>query len=93
MLPSKGRIKKAIGRAGLAWGEEFWFGRDYADTLARWQANFQAAWPRIAADTALNRHPCDDRFKRIWEYYLAYCEAGFRAGWTDVGQILIARNG
>jgi cyclopropane-fatty-acyl-phospholipid synthase len=93
LLPSKSRMKKAIGRAGLAWGEEFWFGRDYADTLARWQANFQAAWPRIVADAALHRHPCDDRFKRIWEYFLAYREAGFRAGWTDVGQILIARNG
>jgi cyclopropane-fatty-acyl-phospholipid synthase len=93
LLPSKSRIKKAIGRAGLAWGEEFWFGCDYADTLARWQANFQAGWPRIVADAALNRRPCDAQFKRIWEYYLAYCEAGFRAGWTDVGQILIARNG
>jgi cyclopropane-fatty-acyl-phospholipid synthase len=93
MLPSKNRLKKAISRAGLAWGEEFWFGRDYAQTLSRWQHNFQAAWPRIVANTVLNRRPCDERFKRMWEYYLAYCETGFQAGWTDVGQILIARNG
>jgi cyclopropane-fatty-acyl-phospholipid synthase len=93
MLPSKRRLRSAISRAGLAWGEEYWFGRDYAETLSRWEAQFQAAWPRIVSNTSLNRRPCDDRFKRMWEYYLAYCETGFRAGWTDVGQILIAPNG
>jgi cyclopropane-fatty-acyl-phospholipid synthase len=85
-------MKKVISRAGLAWGEEHWFGQDYADTLARWQTAFQAAWPRIVSTTMLNLRPCDDRFKRMWEYYLSYCETGFRAGWTDVGQILLARN-
>ena len=93
MLPSKRRLRGAIVKAGLAWGEEHWFGRDYAETLARWQQSFQAAWPRIQATTALNKRPADERFKRLWEYYLAYCETGFRAGWTDVGQILIAPNG
>jgi cyclopropane-fatty-acyl-phospholipid synthase len=93
MLPSKRRLRSAINKAGLAWGEEFWFGRDYAETLARWGEQFQAAWPRIVSSTSLNRRPCDDAFKRMWEYYLAYCETGFRAGWTDVGQILIAPNG
>ncbi len=93
MLPSKRRLRTAIVKAGLAWGEEHWFGRDYAETLARWQRSFQTAWPRIQATTALNRRPADERFKRLWEYYLAYCETGFRAGWTDVGQILIAPNG
>jgi len=93
MLPSKRRLRQAIMKAELAWGEEHWFGIDYAETLARWQTSFQAAWPRIVATTALNRRPADERFKRLWEYYLAYCECGFRAGWTDVGQILIAPNG
>ncbi|MCW3474408.1 SAM-dependent methyltransferase [Limobrevibacterium gyesilva] len=92
MLPSKRRLRQAIGRAGLAWGQEFWFGRDYAETLSHWQDAFQAAWPRIVATTSLNRRPCDERFKRLWEYHLAYCETGFRAGWADVGQILIAPN-
>ncbi len=92
MLPSKRRLMQSILRAGLAWGEEHWFGLDYAETLSRWQDSFQAAWPRIKADSAVRRRPCDERFKRLWEYYLAYCETGFRAGWTDVGQILIARN-
>jgi cyclopropane-fatty-acyl-phospholipid synthase len=92
MLPSKQRLRRGISKAGMAWGDEHWFGRDYAETLARWQPAFQAAWPRIASTTHLNGRPCDERFKRLWEYYLAYCETGFRAGWTDVGQVLIARN-
>jgi cyclopropane-fatty-acyl-phospholipid synthase len=92
MLPTKTRLRRGIGRARMAWGDEHWFGRDYAETLARWQTAFQAAWPRIAGTTELNGRPCDERFKRLWEYYLAFCETGFRAGWTDVGQVLIARN-
>ena len=92
MLPSKPLLRASIARAGLTWGEEHWFGQDYAETLAHWQTTFQQAWPRILADNALRRRPCDARFKRLWEYYLAYCEVGFRAGWTDVGQILIAPN-
>jgi cyclopropane-fatty-acyl-phospholipid synthase len=92
MLPSKRRLRSVISKAGLAWGQEHWFGLDYAETLARWQHSFQAAWPRIKAESAVRRRPCDERFKRLWEYYLAYCETGFRAGWTDVGQILIAPN-
>jgi cyclopropane-fatty-acyl-phospholipid synthase len=93
LLPSKRRMRHAIVRAGMAWGEEYWFGRDYAETLARWRAAFQAGWPRIVAETSANRRPPDERFRRAWEYYLAYCEAGFRAGWVDVGQVLVARNG
>jgi cyclopropane-fatty-acyl-phospholipid synthase len=88
MLPSPSRLRQEIARAGLKWREAHWFGGDYAETLSRWQTRFQNAWPNIAASTRLR----DARFKRLWEYYLAYCETGFRAGWTDVGQILLARN-
>lgn len=87
MLPSPTRFTQEIARAGLALRESVWFGHDYAETLARWQHSFQAAWPRIG----LMSRQYDTRFKRLWEYYLAYCEAGFRAGWTDVGQFVIAR--
>ena len=93
VLPTRSRLRRGFQKAGMAWGEEHWFARDYAETLARWYAAFQSAWPRIVAVTRGNRHPCDERFKRLWEFYLAYCELGFRAGWMDVGQILIARNG
>lgn len=87
MLPSPSRLREEIARAGLALRDSFWFGQDYAETLSRWQTAFQHAWPRISR---LSRQ-YDSRFKRLWEYYLAYCEAGFRAGWTDVGQFVIAR--
>jgi cyclopropane-fatty-acyl-phospholipid synthase len=91
MLPSPSRLREEVATAGLSWQSEHWFGQDYAETLARWNATFQEAWPRIAGATRLSRMPCDARFKRLWEYYLVYCETGFRAGWTDVGQILLAR--
>jgi len=91
MLPSPTRLREEVARAGLAWRGEHWFGMDYAETLSRWNATFQAKWQHIAGATRLSRMPCDARFKRLWEYYLLYCETGFRAGWTDVGQILLAR--
>ncbi|OZB40234.1 MAG: SAM-dependent methyltransferase [Acidiphilium sp. 34-60-192] len=87
MLPSPSRLHAEISRAGLHLRDSFWFGPDYADTLARWGKTFQDSWPRI---TKFSRQ-YDTRFKRLWEFYLAYCEAGFRAGWTDVGQFVIAR--
>jgi cyclopropane-fatty-acyl-phospholipid synthase len=64
-------------------GERIRFGLCYARTLALWQAAFQRSWPRIAAQGF------GDRFKRMWEYYLAYCEAGFRSRTVDVMQICL----
>ena len=51
--------------------------------LAAWNARFQAAWPGL-------RGPgFDERFRRLWTYYLAYCEAGFRTGTLDVRQTVL----
>ena len=72
MLPSKTRLRHASAEAAMAWGEEQWFGRDYAETLARWQAGFQAAWPRIVSTTQIDGRRLDDRFKRVWEYRLPW---------------------
>lgn len=85
MLPSPTRLREEVARAGLAWQGETWFGQAYAETLRRWNERFQQAWPQVAP------MGYDDRFKRLWEYYLAYCETGFRAGWTDVGRIVLSR--
>ncbi len=85
MLPSPSGLRTQIANAGLRWHSEHWFGQDYAETLHRWHLAFQAAWPRVIS----RRARYDGRFKRLWEYYLAYCETGFRAGWTDVGQIVL----
>ncbi|HUZ72878.1 MAG TPA: cyclopropane-fatty-acyl-phospholipid synthase family protein [Stellaceae bacterium] len=87
MLPSSAALRRVAADAGLALIEGPRFGASYARTLALWQLRFQAAWPRIAA------MGFDGRFKRMWEYYLAYCEAGFRAGTLDVGLFRLARRG
>ncbi len=61
------------------------FGRDYAETLRRWRATFNARWQEV---TALG---FDETFRRKWEFYLAYCEAGFTAGYLDVAQVRLER--
>jgi cyclopropane-fatty-acyl-phospholipid synthase len=85
MLPSPTRLREEVARAGITWHSDTWFGQSYAETLRLWNERFQGAWPQIAP------RGYDDRFKRLWEYYLAYCETGFRAGWTDVGRIVLTR--
>lgn len=85
MLPSMTTLREHVARAGLTWRENTTFGQDYARTLATWRDRFTAAWDDIG------RMGFDERFKRLWNYYLSYCEAGFRAGSIDVTQIAIAR--
>ncbi len=78
MLPSKAVFAKVATEAGFAMRDSLDFGLSYAKTLADWRQRFEAAWPRIAD---LGYSPA---FKRLWSYYLAYCEAGFRTGRIDV---------
>ncbi|MFO1070183.1 MAG: cyclopropane-fatty-acyl-phospholipid synthase family protein [Geminicoccaceae bacterium] len=85
MLPSPGALRERIAAAGLELQDQIAFGACYARTLALWAERFHAAW-----DT-LDRSKFDARFRRIWDYYLAYCEAGFRTGSTDVVQLAVAR--
>jgi cyclopropane-fatty-acyl-phospholipid synthase len=80
MLPSTRRFTEEAARAGLAVTRQEDFGADYAETLQRWRKAFHAE-----AD-AVRRLGFDERFMRIWHFYLAYCEAGFRAGSIDVAQ-------
>ena len=79
MLPSPGEIARLSAAHGFAVTRHETFGASYALTLAAWRARFHAAWPAIAAQGF------PPRFRRLWDYYLAYCEAGFRAGRVDVG--------
>ena len=85
MLPCPSRLRAEIGRAGLAVDKVQTFGPSYALTLKHWRERFEAAWPDIAAQGF------PPRFKRLWEYYLCYCEAGFRAGALDVGLWRLSR--
>ena len=79
MLPSPSVMHAQAARAGLRVAAVECFGLDYARTLAEWRQRFEAAWPEIAAQGF------PPRFRRLWHYYLSYCEAGFRAGALDVG--------
>jgi cyclopropane-fatty-acyl-phospholipid synthase len=85
MLPPASALRREGERAGLAWLGADGFGVHYAHTLAAWRRRFHAAWDRIAA------LGFDERFKRLWTYYLAYCEGGFRAGNIDVRQVAFAK--
>jgi cyclopropane-fatty-acyl-phospholipid synthase len=78
-LPSDSALKAAVSKAGFVLRDKELFGKSYARTLAEWRARFHARWPAIAA------LGFDERFRRLWHYYLCYCEAGFEEGSIDVG--------
>jgi len=59
-------------------------GPHYARTLQLWRERFIAHWPGLEGSF-------DETFKRMWEFYLAYCEAGFRVGYLGVSQLGLAR--
>ena len=80
MLPSVDIFTQSAAEKGLIIDNVKMFGSDYAETLRRWRVSFDDAWPSI---TPLG---FDDRFRRLWRYYLCYCEAGFRAQTISVGQ-------
>jgi cyclopropane-fatty-acyl-phospholipid synthase len=61
------------------------YGQDYAKTLAVWRERFNERWKDIS------ELGFDERFRRMWEYYLAYCEGGFRASAIDVAQVRILK--
>ncbi len=84
MLPTVGRFDAAAEQAGLRVLARSFHGLDYARTLATWRARFEAELPAVRASGY------DERFIRMWRYYLAYCEAGFRDGRIDVMQVALA---
>ncbi|RYF81933.1 MAG: class I SAM-dependent methyltransferase [Comamonadaceae bacterium] len=79
MLPTREILSAQAERAGLVLREAQRFGASYALTLAEWRRRFVAAAPQIGV------LGFDRNFRRLWEYYLSYCEAGFNAGRIDVG--------
>jgi len=86
MLPSEARLRQEVAKAGLAWQSVSRFGQDYARTLNQWAEAFQAKWD------AIEPLGFDERFRRLWLFYLGYCEAGFRTGRTDVIQLGLAKS-
>ena len=85
LLPCPREFRREAEAAGLAVTESFAFGRDYAETLRRWRARFMAQRDAVLA------LGFDERFIRLWEFYLAYCEAAFDAGSIDVVQFTLQK--
>jgi len=85
MLPSPAAFRAQAARSGLPIVDEYRFGSDYALTLAAWRDAFQRH------DAEVRAQGFDERFIRTWDFYLAYCEAGFRAGSVDVMQFTLVK--
>ena len=86
MLPSPQVFTQQADLAGLSITENLAFGQDYSQTLRIWSDQFNAAWPSI------QKFGFDDRFRRMWNYYLAACAASFRYENTNVIQFTLTKN-
>ncbi len=85
MLPSPSILRDLGSRFSIPLAGDRHFGPDYARTISLWRERFRAAWPQLVP------LGFDERFRRLWEYYLAYCEAGFRTGNIDVRQMIFIK--
>jgi len=85
MLPAPSVLKDEIERAGLTFLNSREFGPDYGLTLRRWHETFNETWDDIA------RLGFDDRFRRMWNFYLTSCAASFESGICDVTQVTLKR--
>jgi len=83
LLPSPREFRAAAANAGLTVVNELDFGLDYAETLRRWRDRF------LSMDAPVRKLGFDTRFMRIWEFYLAYCEAAFATRNTSVMQFTL----
>jgi cyclopropane-fatty-acyl-phospholipid synthase len=85
LLPSPSQFRAQAQAAGLEVIDQLAFGADYAETLRRWRERFAAEEARV------RQIGFDTRFIRTWEFYLAYCEAAFEGGNTDVIQFTLRK--
>jgi cyclopropane-fatty-acyl-phospholipid synthase len=85
MLPSPTKLRDVIGRSGLSVVKSIEFGHSYDQTLRRWHETFNVKWDKVAA------LGFDDRFRRMWNFYLTSCAATFASENCDVTQITITR--
>jgi cyclopropane-fatty-acyl-phospholipid synthase len=84
-LPSPSALRAQAQAAGLEVVGELAFGHDYAETLKRWRTAFLERRADVLAGGF------DQRFMHIWEFYLAYCEAGFAEDNLDVLQVTLRK--
>ncbi|RVT84143.1 class I SAM-dependent methyltransferase [Rhodobacteraceae bacterium CCMM004] len=85
MLPAPRVLRAEVERAGLRVARSVEFGESYSQTLRRWHETFNARWDDVA-DLGF-----DDRFRRMWDFYLTSCAAAFHSGICDVTQITVSR--
>lgn len=85
VLPSPGQIARALEKVFVLvdWHN---FGPDYDLTLMAWYRKFEAAWPAL-------RSRYDERFHRMWRYYLLSCAGAFRARVNQLWQIVLSKEG
>ena len=86
IIPSVEAISQAVAGTRLALLERRHFGDSYAETLRRWRRAFVEHWPEV------QELGFDLYFRRMWEFYLAYSEAGFRSGHLDVAQLVYRKD-
>jgi cyclopropane-fatty-acyl-phospholipid synthase len=84
MLPTLSRFLTFTAGSGLRTVRADQFGEHYARTLAEWHRRF------LKSEHEVERMGYGERFRRMWQYYLSYCEAGFRSGRIDLAQVLLA---
>ena len=86
LLIRTSEFRRLAAARGLSWQDQTDFGEDYAETLRLWRENFDTA-------AAEGRLPAgfDERFVRLWRYYLMYCEGGFRGRGIDVHQVTLVK--
>ncbi len=87
MLPSAEVLKKEVEGAGLSILKSIEFGESYSQTLRRWHDTFNERWDDVSL------LGFDGRFRRMWNFYLTACAAGFHAGSIDVTQITVTKPG
>jgi cyclopropane-fatty-acyl-phospholipid synthase len=85
MLPAPSVLKAEIARAGLLLKGSVEFGKSYSQTLRRWHEMFNDRWEDVA------KLGFDDRFRRMWNFYLTSCAGAFEGGNCDVTQITVTR--
>lgn len=85
MLPSPVVLRQEIEKAGLTVARSIEFGESYSQTLRRWHETFNDRWDDVAA------LGFDERFKRMWNFYLTSCASTFHSGNCDVTQITVTR--
>ena len=85
MLPTKNILSNLFKDYGFKLYHKISFGYDYSRTLMEWKKNFNNNWEQISFNF-------DERFKRLWNYYLDYCETGFSLDHTDVTQFYLKKS-